>query len=422
VSEGIPAVCDPEWTRRRHQIPRTGDAVTVTARTLSNVTRPALRSLWHAPLAQDGLLTAIAFVMTWAVVWNGGIGVSTVESDRPDAVASTLVVLSTVPLLARRRAPVAVFIVTSTALALLALVYAPVGLPIGPGVALYTVAASRQGVLAPRLLVGIACGSLVYIVACAQAVGGLPWSEGFHGALLLVACWLAGERTRLQRKQLDDLRRDAERMRALAAAEERMRIARDLHDSAGHAINVIAIRAGAARLRHHQEPDRSLEALQTIEEIARQTVGEIDRLVGSLRSQSEATDTLPRRIDSIASLANQHREAGLDVTLRTTGDPRTLPANVEHAAFRIVQEGLTNASRHGRGSAELDLAFEDDALAITIRNPIGKPTGRPGQARHGLLGAGERARLTGGSLASTTKDGVFVLAAQLPYSATEAAR
>ncbi|MFC7106656.1 sensor histidine kinase [Nonomuraea rubra] len=144
--------------------------------------------------------------------------------------------------------------------------------------------------------------------------------------------WFAGERTRLRREQIAELQeramraeREAEQERLLAAAEERTRIARDLHDSAGHAISVIAVRAGAARLRHHQDPDRSLRALEAIEELARQTAGEIDQIVGTLRGHGEAADEAPpgARLARRPGLASPRRGAeGHAERFRVSARPR----------------------------------------------------------------------------------------------------
>src|SRR5262249_53333000 len=152
----------------------------------------------------------------------------------------------------------------------------------------------------------------------AAAQQAAPGSELLHSGLAWAGAWFAGERTRLRREQIEDLKahalraeREAERERLLAAAEERARIARDLHDSAGHAISLIAVPAGAARLRHRQEPDRSLAALEAIEEVARQTAAEIDAMVGSLRESGSDNDVavLPVGLASLDRLIARHSEA-----------------------------------------------------------------------------------------------------------------
>lgn len=363
---------------------------------------------------QDAIVVTATYVATAMFVWNGRIAVTRVAQRPPHWFAFVLVAVGVAPLLVRRTRPVVAFLGTIVGVSALALFDAPIGLPLAAGVALYSVATRRApSTRLSRVGLVVAGGLVAYIASCAISITAPPWSELGHTVLLWSACWFAGERTRLQREQLEELRRDAMRERALATAEERMRIARDLHDAAGHAINVIAVHAGAARLRHGEDPDRTLAALTTIEELARETVAEIDSMVGSLRSVRDRPDAAPASLDSLPSLVRQHVDAGHSVEVRTRGGRRRLPAAVDQAAYRIIQEGLTNASRHGVGPAAVELDFGDDALAVTITNPVSAdaPTARCG---HGLIGAGERAGLVGGRLDTTIDRGVFVLAATLP--------
>jgi signal transduction histidine kinase len=224
------------------------------------------------------------FAASLVVMFNGGVGVTRHGVDASASATVLLVGAASLSLVARRRfSVVTVFIAASAATAALSIAVFPIGLPLAPAVALYWVALQRAR---PRwsmvALVGVCF--VGYLVASGIQIGAVPWAEGFHGVLLWSALWLAGERARLRREQIEDLKRYAVRERHLAASEERARIARDLHDSVGHAINVIAVRAGAARLRHGEDPNRSLVALVAIEELARQTVADIDHLVGALRS------------------------------------------------------------------------------------------------------------------------------------------
>jgi signal transduction histidine kinase len=211
--------------------------------------------------------------------------------------------------------------------------------------------------------------------------------------------------------------REAERDRLLAATTERARIARDLHDSAGHAISVIAVRAGAARLRHHQDPERSLAALEAVEELARQTAAELDQLVGTLRGGGSANGVVeaPPGLASLDTLIAHQQAAGLEVTFHTAGVPRPLGVAADQAAYRILQEALTNAARHGTGSARIQLAFGQAALELTVTNPVAAGGGSRSGGGHGLLGMRERATLLGGSLDAGRADGAFRLRARIPY-------
>jgi signal transduction histidine kinase len=343
-----------------------------------------------------------------------------------DPIGVVLAACSTVPLIAWRRYPLGVFVVTAAAGVLLAGLGDPVDLLLGPTVALYLLAASRKPELPwTRRTTATAVGLLVaYLGASAVAQGTFPGSELLHTGLAWAVAWFAGERTRLRREQVAELsdralrvEREAERERLLAVAEERARIARDLHDSAGHAISVIAVRAGGARLRHRQDPDRLLPALEAIEELARQTAAEIDQLVGTLREGGSANGVVeaPPGLASLDTLIAHHRAAGLEVTFDTVGVPRSLGAAVDQAAYRILQEALTNSGRHGAGSARVELAFGDAAVELSVTNPVparGSPRSGGG---HGLIGMRERATLLGGDLDAERANGTFGIRARIPY-------
>ncbi|MDQ4131432.1 MAG: histidine kinase, partial [Actinomycetota bacterium] len=264
---------------------------------------------------------------------------------------------------------------------------------------------------------------VAYLAAAAAAQRTFPGTELLHSGLAWAVAWFAGEWTRLRREQIAELRaravraeREVERERLLAAAEERARIARDLHDSAGHAINVIAVRAGAARLRHHQEPDRSLLALGAIEEVARQTVEEIDHIVGTLREGGPANGVeAPIGLASLDTLIAEHAAAGLEVTFDASGASGPLATAADQAAYRIIQEALTNAARHGTGSARIELAFGDETVELIVTNPLPARTSRHPGRGHGLIGMRERAVLLGGSLDAGRSDGTFRVCARIPY-------
>ena len=357
---------------------------------------------------------------------GSGIDASHRGSATLDLLAVVLAVCSTVPLMAWRRSPLGVFAVTAASGVLLAGLGYRIDLLLGSTAALYLLAASRQPQTpwTPRTTVTVVGLLVAYLGAAAAAQQSFPASELLHTGLAWAAAWFAGERTRLRREHIAELsdraeraERETERERLLAAATERARIARDLHDSAGHAISVIAVRAGAARLRHHQHPDRSLAALEAIEELARQTAAEIDRMVGTLREDGPANEAVeaPAGLASLETLIARHQAAGLEVAVDASGTPRPLGAAADQAAYRILQEALTNAARHGTGSARIELAFGDAALELTVTNPA--PTGGPPRSDggHGLVGMGERATLLGGNLQAERANGTFRVHARIPY-------
>jgi signal transduction histidine kinase len=380
------------------------------------------------------LVAAAALAGSLALLRHGGIDAFRPGSGKLDLVGVVLAACSTVPLIAWRRFPLGVFAVTAAASVLLAGLGYRIDLLLGPPAALYLLAASRepQTPWTRRTTVTVVGLLVAFLGATAAAQGTFREGEFFHTGLATglawAVAWFAGERTRLRREQIAELKeralraeREAERERLLAAAEERARIARDLHDSAGHAISVIAVRAGAARLRHHQDPDRSLPALEAIEELARQTAQEIDQLVGTLREGGATNGVVeaPPGLASLDTLIAHHQAAGLEVTLDTAGAPRPLGA-ADQAAYRILQEALTNAARHGAGSARIELAFGDAAVELSVTNPVpvrGAPRSGGG---HGLIGMRERATLLGGDLDAERANGAFRLRARIPYGGRRA--
>jgi signal transduction histidine kinase len=372
----------------------------------------------------DVAIAAVAFVGSLAQLSHGGIVGSQTGSGVLDWTSAVLAACSTVPLVAWRRAPGAVFAFTASAAVLLGGLGYPIALPLGPTAALYLLAASRdeEEPWTRRSAATVFTLFLAYLGAAAVGDGDFPGSELLHTSLGWGVAWFAGERTRLRREHIAELReralraeREGERERRLAAAEERARIARDLHDAAGHAINVIAVRAGTARMR--QDPERSQAALETIEELARKTVGEIDQIVGTLRDRGDANATVqePPGLASLDALLARHAAAGLDVRVASQGDPRRLEGAVDQAAYRILQEALTNAARHGTGAARIELAFGKAALELTISNAALDESAPRSNGGHGLIGMRERARLLGGSLDVARASGEFRVHAQLPY-------
>jgi signal transduction histidine kinase len=377
----------------------------------------------------DVALALVALGGSLAQLSRGGLGGSPHGSGDLDWTSGLLAVCSTVPLVAWRRAPGAVFLFTASASVLTAGLDYPLTVALGPAIALFLFAASRDD---ERPWTRRSSGMVVvlfgaYLVAAGFGGGGFPGSELFHTGLAWAVAWFAGERTRLRRAEVAELReralradRDRERERRLAVAEERARIARDLHDAAGHAINVIAVRAGTARLR--QDPERSQAALEAIEELARKTVAEIDQMVGTLRERASGTGAVdaPPGLASLDTLVGRHAAAGLDVSVARAGEPRPLESVIDQAAYRIMQEALTNASRHGTGAARVAVAFGQGVLELTITNPVADANAPRPNGGHGLVGMRERASLLGGSLDVERANGAFCIRVRLPYGGPNA--
>jgi signal transduction histidine kinase len=359
------------------------------------------------------------FVLTTLLLASGGVS-GDEDARSLDALGVLLAALASFPLLARRRHPLAAFVAVAIPSAAIAALDYPPGPPIGPTVALFFVGFyGARTQVGGRLTAAVVFALfVVHVTAAGFGRDQAPVVPILFGALTWGGAWVLGDRVRLRRERIAELEertrraeRETERERQLAAAEERTRIARDLHDSAGHAINVILVHAGAARLLAQKDPARSQTALATIESVARETLREIDQLVRALREDSDAVE--PPGLAALDTLVKRHRDAGLDVDVIVHGSRRPLSPAVDQAAYRILQESLTNALRHGNGGAKVALTYGGDALEIGVTNAA--PNDRPATAGHGIVGMRERASLLGGDVDFQSTNGLFRIHARLPY-------
>jgi signal transduction histidine kinase len=381
-------------------------------------------------LADAGIAVGV-FALS-LVLLTAGTRDSATDARSLDAVGVALAALGAFPLLARRRAPLAVFALTAAANVALTGIDYPPGPPLGPTVALFFLGLDPTATRArPQLTAAVVAGFFAaHVTSAGLAQDEFPVIPLLAGTLVWGGAWVLGDRLRQRRARLTELveralraERETERERRLAAAEERTRIARDLHDSAGHAINVILVQAGAARLLQEQDPSRARAALETIEEVARETLAEIDQLVRVLRengSSSGGEVEPPPGLAAVETLAERHRTSGLAVAVQLAGTRRHLAPAVDRAAYRILQEALTNAARHGGGSADVEIAFGRQALELTVTNP-GAPSATPADG-HGIVGMRERTALLGGTFEAVAVDGLFRIRARLPYNGEERQR
>jgi signal transduction histidine kinase len=336
-----------------------------------------------------------------------------------------LAMASTLPLAARRLAPMTVYLVAAAASITLLVLRYPLDFPFGCVTAAYFLSAAYSGDPRParRWAAMLAVWLFVPAAAVAHAVSGHEMSGIVPGlvfwALIFAVAWITGDRTRLRRERISELEeralrteREAARERRLAAAEERTRIARELHDSAAHAINIILVQAGAARLLHQRDPGRSREAIATIEQVARATIGEIDRLVHALRDdtpgQSEPAD--PAAIDE---LLDRHRADGLTIATDLRGSRGPLPHGVAWATYRILQEALTNAVKHAPGSAtEVRLTVFPGEVTLTADSLAVPGTG----SGLGVVSMRERAESLGGTCQAGPGGRGWLVRAALPLT------
>ena len=340
------------------------------------------------------------------------------------ALGVVLVGVSALPIASVRRWPLPIFVLTALAESGLQMIATPGGPPVGPTVAVFFVGLLSDGSRERTQLSLATIAALLMVHAAARGVAAdhFPGAELLFGFLLWGIAWLAGDRARLRTERIAVLEeralraeREAERERNLAAAEERTRIARDLHDSAGHAINVILVHAGAGRLQADRDSGRVREAFGTIEEVARETVGEIDQMVGALR-EGDGEVELPAGLAALDTLAARHRAAGTEVTIVRQGEQRALPAAVERCAFRITQEALTNAARHGDGPVRLEVEYGSRELTLTASNAVAGGRKRRLDGGHGLVGMRERALQLGGELTVEPGADLFRIRARLPLT------
>jgi signal transduction histidine kinase len=242
----------------------------------------------------------------------------------------------------------------------------------------------------------------------------LTASIGFNLAfnvVFFVVAWVLGDtvRLRLEReRQLVETARQLEQDRAeqarRAVVDERLRIARELHDVVAHHVSVMGVQAGAARRVLAHDPEAAVGALATIEESSRQGVDELRRLVGLLRADDQVESLAPQPgLARLHELVDEARRGGLDVTASVLGDVRPVPASIEVSMFRIVQEALTNTRKHADASAAaVEVRYLPDAVQVEVVDdgrgpaPSGASTGNG--TGHGLLGMRERVGLHGGRL------------------------
>jgi signal transduction histidine kinase len=231
-----------------------------------------------------------------------------------------------------------------------------------------------------------------------------------------------------RRAYVDSIRDRAEQDARRRIDEERLRIARELHDVVAHHMSVIAIQAEAAPYKTADPPPELVESFGEIRASALAGLTELRRVLGVLRTGGQDTAPQPGLAD-LDTLLDSARSGGVSVTATRSGNPVTLPEGVDLSAYRIVQEALSNAMRHAPGShVLLHLAYRPDALALEIRNdaalravPVLVASGeRAAGGGHGLVGMRERATMLGGSLdAGPAQDGGFWVTAVLPVSPPE---
>jgi signal transduction histidine kinase len=247
-------------------------------------------------------------------------------------------------------------------------------------------------------------------------LAGLIWLSPW------VIAWLVGALVRATASAAEQRRLTREQQASRAVAEERNRIARELHDVIGHSVSVMTVQASAVRRRLRPDQVVEREALQTVESVGREALTEMRRMVGVLRQSGEGTDREPPPgLSQLDGLVEKFRVAGLPVALEQHGERRVLAPGLDLTAYRLIQEGLTNALRHAEApsSVVVSVEYDDASVRVAVRDDgIGRP-GTTRETAHGLLGMQERVSVYGGSLlAGPRADRGFELVATLPVDPT----
>jgi signal transduction histidine kinase len=369
------------------------------------------------PLVWDSLLAAAVL----AVSIGGAMAARHASPpSRPPLGAEgyLLLVLGCVALVVRRRRPLVTLVAVLPAAVALSWVAEGFDLGIAVAIAVYSAAAHLPRDRFARLA---APPSVVAVVTC-QILGypGSNWVE-----VAIAATFTAGLPMLIGRIGFNRRRRisvDRDRAAADAVAEERARIARELHDVVAHAMSVMVVQAGAARTVVDDDPEAAKAAIGRIEETGRDGLTEMRRLIGILKGGDDGADLAPQPgLDRLGPLLDSIRGAGVPVETVTRGAARPLPAGVDLAAYRFVQEALTNVVKHaGAASARVSFVWDPDALVVEVADD-----GRGGfpdraSAGHGLVGMRERVSLYGGSFdAGPRPGGGFVVRVRLPDGAPE---
>ncbi|MGW1956940.1 sensor histidine kinase [Streptomyces sp. NPDC001920] len=335
-----------------------------------------------------------------------------------DVLGYALLTAGGLALVARRRAPVAVLAVTGVC----AVGYQAAGFDVPAVAYLFAVyAAMRAG---HRLVTVAASVAMLTALPVAALVSGPnSTSEAFtqaRGALeiaWLVAAGAAGEALRQAERRADEAERTREETARRRADEERLRIARELHDSLTHQISVIKVQAEAAVHVARRRGEEVPQALLAIQEAGREATRELRATLEALRDDDTAP---PRGLDDVPDLVERARTSGLDATLTIEGQRQHVPAAVARTVYRIVQESLTNITRHADAStASVRIDCRADALAVRIDDDGRATPGTTTSPGLGLLGMRERVTALGGRLRAQPRgEGGFTVRAELPVDRT----
>jgi signal transduction histidine kinase len=240
---------------------------------------------------------------------------------------------------------------------------------------------------------------------------GIAWAAGF-------ALRARAEQAEAAEVRATQAEREREAAARVAVAEERARIARELHDIVAHSVSVMVLQIGAVRHKLPQSLEEDKVALRGVEQAGRSALAEMRRLLGAMRQDGQALELTPQPgLDGLDSLLEEVGRAGLPVQLHLDGDRFPLPRAIDLSAYRIIQEGLTNALKHARAShADVTVHYGSNELQIEIRDD-GRGAVTTDGLGHGLVGMRERVKIYGGEMTTgTASGGGFIVSTRLPLS------
>jgi signal transduction histidine kinase len=375
-----------------------------------------------ADVAISLALLALGQVEVWSPATYQG---SPVFPGPQFANALVVVPMLALPIALRRRRPLLSFAVVFATVAWASLAFGGAEATtefVAALVSLYSAAANDDRRWAP-LAGGLLAGGVHELRdPHVHGVGDVVWGAG-----LLAVAWLFGIAVRGRQGRIVALEGEAVRLAAereerarAAVAEERSRIARELHDVVAHAVSVVVVQAQAGLRLVGRDEQRARQSLEAIEVTARTALDEMRRLLAMLREAEDSSLAPQPGLAQLEVLAAQVREAGLPVEVRIGGEPVPLPAGLDLAAYRLVQEGLTNALKHaGEAHARVDVRYCRERLELEISDDgTGSGSNGKGEGGHGLIGLRERIALYGGELESGPgPEGGWLLRARLPLEA-----
>ena len=369
------------------------------------------------PLVKDGALAGVIAAPVLLIALGAALGILRSKLFTPELPLMTALIA---PVAFRRRQPLLAVSIQVVVVA--------AGLPFWPdlaerfpvSVSMLLVAYSTGAYSRARLAsLGVVAGGSVTL-AVATVHGGTGFSF-----LLLDLAWLIGNFIRAERRnhaltveRAQQLEREQETARRAAAAEERGRIAREMHDMIAHSVSVMTVQAEAAQRVMSKQPEAAVEAMRAVSASGHQTLAELRRLLGLLGEHE--TDSLGPQpgLAEVPSLVDRVRSAGLPVELHLEGEPRSLPPGLDLTAYRVVQEALTNALKHsGHAQTKVVIRYGEEDIRIEVQD-VGRPGWRasaPGGGR-GLVGMRERVAMYGGEMEASPEPRGFGVRVRLPLT------